>query len=267
MTIGHDSALVDRLAADLGRAWEDGHPIDPLNGLAEPADPDLAYAVQARWTGQRVAGGDRVVGHKIGLTSLAMQEQMGVDEPDYGSVLTSRVFEARRGVAEMPVSTFIQPRVEGELAFLLGRGLVGPHVTAQQVLAATDAVAAAVEVVDSRIKDWKISLFDTIADNASYGGLAHGRWDPRLRTMNLRTVGMIVRLNGRAVVEATGSAALGGPARAVAWLANKLTSHGVALEPGQLVLSGSLGRAFPVAKGDCLQIECTGQPMLTTHFV
>jgi 2-keto-4-pentenoate hydratase len=265
--IGSASTVVDRVATELNRAWEDGRPIDPVTGVADSTDPDLAYEVQARWTGHRVAGGDRVVGHKIGLTSRAMQQQMGVDEPDYGSVLTSRVFGSRRGVAEMPVSTFIQPRVEGELAFLLGRRLVGPHVTPQQVLAATDAVAVAVEVVDSRIKDWKISLFDTIADNASYGGLVHGRWDALLRRANLRTLGMIVRLNGRVVVEATGSAALGNPARAVAWLANKLTSHGVALEPGELVLSGSLGRAFPVTAGDCLQLECTGQPMLTTHFV
>lgn len=265
--IGSYTTVVDRLAAELGRAWEEGRPIEPVAGVADSADPDLAYEVQARWTGHRVAGGDRVVGHKIGLTSSAMQQQMGVDEPDYGCVLASRVFGTRRGVAEMPASTFIQPRVEGELAFLLGRRLVGPHVTPQQVLAATDAVATAVEVVDSRIKDWKISLFDTIADNASYGGLAHGRWDAGLRTADLRTVGMILRLNGRVVVEATGSAALGHPARAVAWLANKLTCHGVALEPGELVLSGSLGRAFPVAAGDCLQIECTGQPMLTTHFV
>lgn len=265
--IGSYTTVVDRLSAELGRAWEEGRPIEPVAGVPDSPDPDLAYEVQARWTGQRVTGGDRIVGHKIGLTSSAMQQQMGVDEPDYGCVLASRVFGTRGGVTEMPVSTFIQPRVEGELAFLLGRRLEGPHVTPQQVLAATDAVAAAVEVVDSRIKDWKISLFDTIADNASYGGLAHGRWDAGLRTADLRTVGMILRLNGSVVVEATGSAALGHPARAVAWLANKLTGHGVALEPGEIVLSGSLGRAFPVAAGDCLQIECTGQPMLTTHFV
>jgi 2-keto-4-pentenoate hydratase len=150
---------------------------------------------------------------------------------------------------------------------LWGGRLTGVHVTPIQVLAATDAIAVAVEVVDSRIQNWNISLFDTIADNASYGGLVHGRWDARLRTRNLRSIGMVVHHNGRTVVEATGSAALGSPARAVAWLANKLGSHGVALEQGDVVLSGSLGRAFPVSPGDVLQIECEDQPMLSTHFV
>lgn len=266
MTAVSGDAVVDRLAAQLELAWTSGRPVPPLTRPRHGDERDIAYAVQSAWNTIRLGAGDEVVGRKIGLTSRAMQEQMGVAEPDYGAVWASRVVSSSHGVAEMPVDTFIQPRVEGELAFLIGRRLAGPGVTAAHVLAVTEAVAPAVEVVDSRIQDWRIGLFDTIADNASYGGVALGPWAPALRSANLRTLGMVVSLNGRPVVEATGSAALGHPARAVAWLANRLSAHGVALEAGQMVLSGSLGRAFAVAPGDVLQIECSTQPMLTTRF-
>jgi 2-keto-4-pentenoate hydratase len=128
-------------------------------------------------------------------------------------------------------------------------------------------VAVAVEVVDSRITDWRIQLTDTVADNASYGALAVGPWSRSLRTADLRTLGMLIHHNGRLAVEGIGAAALGNPARAVAWLANKLTTFGVRLEPGDIVLSGSLGRAIPVHGGDLLILEVHGQPPLSVAFV
>jgi 2-keto-4-pentenoate hydratase len=207
------------------------------------------------------------MGRKIGLTSRAMQEQMGVSEPDYGDLWASRFFPATRGRAEMPAATFVQPRAEGEFAFLIGRPLPPSDVTAQDVLVATEAIAVAVEVIDSRIVDWRIKLVDTIADNSSYGALTLGPWSSRLRTDDLRTLGMLIHHNGRPCVEGIGAAALGHPARAVAWLANKLVSFGVSLEPGDVVLSGSLGRSIPVSGGDSLLVEVNGQPPLSVAFL
>ncbi len=257
---------IEALARRLDEAWENREPIAPLtesDGLAV----DQSYAVQSRWTGMRLERGEGLVGRKIGLTSPAMQEQMGVNEPDYGSLWASRYFPATAGRVEIPADAFLQPRVEGEIAFLIGRPLEGTSVTPQEVLVATEALAIAVEVVDSRIEDWRIKLPDTIADNASYGGFTLGPWSRALRETDLRTLGMLIHQNGQPVVQAIGAAALGSPARAVAWLANKLTSFGVRLEPGDIVLSGALGRATPAQKGDVFVLEAYGQPPLTVTFV
>ncbi|MEW6635623.1 MAG: fumarylacetoacetate hydrolase family protein [Actinomycetota bacterium] len=256
---------IEALARRLDEAWENREPIAPLtesDGLAV----DQSYAVQSRWTGMRLERGERLVGRKIGLTSPAMQEQMGVNEPDYGSLWASRYYPAQTGRTEIPADVFLQPRVEGEIAFLIGKPLEGTNVTPQEVLVATEALAVAVEVVDSRIEDWRIKLPDTIADNASYGGFTLGPWSRSLREADLRTLGMLIHQNGQPVVQGIGAAALGGPARAVAWLANKLTSFGVKLEPGDIVLSGALGRATPAEKGDVFVLEAYGQPPLTVIF-
>lgn len=258
---------IEALAERLDHAWETATTIPPLTESVGPLSPAEAYAIQTRWSELRARRGERTVGRKIGLTSRAMQEQMGVFEPDYGNLWASRYFPAVRGRAEVPAQLFIQPRLEGELAFLIGKPLAGPGVTLQAVLAATEAVALAVEIVDSRIEDWRIKLADTIADNASYGGFVVGSWDPSLREADLRTIGMLVHHNGRPAVEGIGAAALGHPARAVAWLANKLGEFGVRLEPGDIVLSGSLARAIPAQAGDLFVVEMFGQPPLTVRFV
>jgi len=260
-------ASAEALARRLEDAWERRIPIAPLSETEGLATAEEAYAIQRRWTELRLATGERLIGRKIGLTSRAMQEQMGVGEPDYGDLWGSRFFPASLGRAEMPAGLFLQPRAEGEFAFLIGRPLPDGRVTAQDVLVATQALAVAVEVIDSRIVDWRIKLVDTIADNSSYGALALGAWSTRLRTVDLRTLGMIIHHNGRVAVEGIGAAALGHPARAVAWLANKLTSFGVRLEPGDIVLSGSLGRSIPVRGGDVLIVEVHGQPPLSLAFV
>jgi 2-keto-4-pentenoate hydratase len=257
---------IEAVARRLDAAWEQRQPIAPLSE-SMVLTADQAYAVQTRWTELRQARGERVVGRKIGLTSRAIQQQLGVNEPDYGSLWESRYFPAADGHVDVPADLFVQARVEGELAFLIGRSLREPGVTLQDVLAATDAVAAAIEIVDSRIADWRIKLADTVADNASYGGFTLGPWSRAMRNVDLRTVGMLLHHNGEPAVQGIGAAALGHPARAVAWLANKLISFGVSLEPGDIVLSGSLGPAIPIRAGDVFTLEMHGQPPLSMRFV
>lgn len=260
-------ADIDALAHRLDRAWESGTTIVPLSESEGLTSPEIAYAIQSRWSELRAERGDPIIGRKIGLTSRPMQEQMQVDEPDYGSVWASRYYPARAGHAEMPAGAYIQPRAEAELAFLFGRPLGGVDVTPIEVLAATDAIAVSVEIIDSRINDWKIKLVDTIADNASYGGMTVGPWQRPLRFADLSTFGMLVQHNGAPTVEALGAAALGHPARSVAWLVNKLGSLGVSLAPGDIVLSGSLGRSLPVRAGDVFRVESYGQPSLAVSLI
>lgn len=259
------SVNAETLARRLDEAWEGRIPVGPLTET-DGLKVEDAYEVQSRWTELRLGRGERILGRKIGLTSRAMQEQMGVAEPDYGSLWASRYFPARAGRTEVPADSFLQPRMEGEIAFLIGRPLSGEHVTPQEVLAATEALAPAFEVVDSRIADWRIKLADTIADNASYGGFVLGPWSRSLRNDDLRTLGMLVHKNGEIVAQAVGAAALGGPARAVAWLARKLTSFGVSLNAGDVVLSGALGGASNAGRGDTFVLETHGQPPLTVTF-
>lgn len=257
---------VETIARRLFDAAERRKPIQPLTETEQLDSQEEAYAIQRRLTGLRLERGDTVIGHKIGLTSRAMQEQLSVTESDYGSLWSSRYFPALRRRAEMPADRFLQPRLEGELAFLIGEPLHGGHITAQEVMVATEAIAVAVEVIDSRIEDWRIALPDTIADNASYGALTLGPWSRRLRDADLRTLGMVIHHNRVAVLEGLGAAALGHPARCVAWLANKLASFGVSLETGDIVLSGALGRSIPAQRGDVFVVETYGQPPLTTVF-
>jgi 2-keto-4-pentenoate hydratase len=259
---GEDGAL-EAVARRLDEAWERREPIDPLTETDGLGPPERSYAIQSRWSELRR---ERVIGHKIGLTSRAMQEQIGVDEPDYGRLWASRYFPTRRHRVEIPADVFLQPRVEGELAFLIGAPLVGPGVTPQEVLVATEALAVSVEVIDSRIRDWRIKLADTIADNASYGAFTLGPWSRSLRSADLRTIGMLVHHNGEPAVEGVGAAALGHPARSVAWLANTLSELGVTMEPGDVVLSGSLGRSIPAQRGDVFVLETHGQPPLSVAF-
>ncbi|HUG14800.1 MAG TPA: fumarylacetoacetate hydrolase family protein [Thermomicrobiales bacterium] len=250
----------------LDAAWETRVPITPLSEAVGLSDVSEAYAIQAAWTELRRSRGERVLGRKIGLTSRAMQEAAGVFEPDFGALWSSRFVHAALGVATMPHDAFIQPRLEGEIAYLLGSPLRGPDVSVADVQAATDAVAASFEVVDSRIIRREFKLVDTVSDNASYGAFTLGPWDASLAGADLRALGMLISQNGELVVEGVGAASLGNPATAVAWLANKLDEFGVGLDRGDIILSGSLGRAVPIAKGDTFVLELHGQPPLTMSF-
>jgi 2-keto-4-pentenoate hydratase len=260
-------ADIENLAKRLDEAWENRTSIAPLTESDGLAVED-SYAVQSRWTELRMERGEKISGRKIGLTSKAMQNMMNVNEPDYGSLWASRYFAAdSSGKAEVPADTFIAPRVEGEIALLMAEPLSGENVSASDVFAATEALAVSVEIVDSRITDWKIKLADTIADNASYGGYTLGPWNEELKKEDLRTLGMIVSKNSESLIEAVGAAALGNPANGVAWLARKLHSFGVSLDPGDVVLSGPLGGAVDAKKGDTFTVEVHGQPPLGVEFV
>jgi 2-keto-4-pentenoate hydratase len=256
----------DELAQRLEDARAQRRTIAPLSESEHLESEADAYAIQTRATALRCAAGDRVIGRKIGLTSLAMQAQLGVTEPDYGSLLASRFYASHRGRASLPTEEFLQPRIEGEFAYLLGLPLRGPFVTPQEVLAATEAVSVSFEIIDSRITDWRIRLADTVADNASYGALTLGPWSRALRDADLRTVGMLIDHNGARAVESVGAAVLGNPPRAVAWLANKLHTFGLCLEAGDIVLSGSLGPSIPAGRGDVFTVEVHGQPPLSVVF-
>lgn len=253
------------LAEQLHVAWETRVPVAPLSD-AGLRTVEQAYAVQEAWAARRIAAGETVVGRKIGLTSPGMQRQMGVDEPDFGQLWGSRRFDAPGGVATIPCAPFVQPRAEGELAFRLGAPLAGPGITASDVLRAAEAAAPAIEIVDSRIADWRIRLVDTVADNASYGGFACGPWSERLLDADLVRTRLTLARNGRVEVDEPGSAVLGSPLEAVAWLANTLGALGAGIAAGDVVLSGAYGPAVPVVPGDEIVVAVPGTQPLTARM-
>jgi 2-keto-4-pentenoate hydratase len=254
------------IAERLDTAWRTHTPIPPITESEGITDVATAYAIQAHWTAMRLARGERIAGRKIGLTSKAVQQQLGVSEPDYGTLWHSSFYEACNGKVTIPAGDFLQPRIEGEVAFLIGKPLREPNITPEQILAATDACALGVEIVASRIAGWKIKLVDTIADNASYGGFVLGPWDKKMRHTDLSALAMTIRHNGVTAAEGLGSAVLGNPAISTAWLANKLLEFGVSLEPGDVVISGAFMKMLPLTAGDTFGFSLTGQPDLTVTF-
>ncbi|MEU3271583.1 2-keto-4-pentenoate hydratase [Saccharomonospora sp. NPDC006951] len=242
-----DTHAVRDIAAQLGRAYETGKPIAPIIEDHPGATVTDAYRVQQEqvreWTGR----GEVVKGHKVGLSSAAMQEQMGVDQPDYGHLLSGMFHLEQQPI---PAGRFLQPRIEPEIAFVLGRRLSGPGVTAADAVRAVDFVLPALEIVDSRIQDWKISIVDTIADNASSGGVVLGSKPTALSAADLRTIGCTLHRDGSVVATGAGGAVLGSPLNALVWLANTVGPLGIDLEPGHVVLPGSMTRAFPVSHGE-----------------
>jgi 2-keto-4-pentenoate hydratase len=257
---------VAEFAEALDRAMQTQAPIPPISESDGLADVETAYAIQARWTEMRTSRGEQIAGRKIGLTSKAIQEQLGVSEPDYGTLWRTTFYEVTAGQVDIPAATFLQPRIEGEIAFLIGKPLDEPGITPERVLAATDACALGIEIVASRIADWKIKLVDTIADNASYGGFTLGPWDKKMKEADLGALAMTIRHNGVHAAEGLGSAALGHPAASTAWLANKLLEFGVALQPGDIVISGGITKMLPLKQGDEFVFSLSGQPSLTVNF-
>jgi 2-keto-4-pentenoate hydratase len=210
-----------------------------------------AYRIQLLNVKRRLADGRKIVGKKIGLTSPAMQTMFGVGEPDYGHLLDDMLIHQGEG---LKVEQLIQPRVEGEIAFILDRDLKGPGVTPTEVLRATAGVVAALEIIDSRIKDWKIKIQDTVADNASSAAFVVGSKMVSVTGLDLRHVGFVLTKNGRLSSLGAGAAVLGSPAQAVAWLANKMGEFGVALNAGEIVLSGAACAAVPISAGDSVHL-------------
>lgn len=219
---------------------------DPTLGMAD------GYAIQQELVRLLLADGDRVIGYKVGLTSVPMQKMIGVDSPDYGPVLASTVYADG---ATIPLSAFIAPKVEAEIVFTLGSRLAGPGVTVDQARAAIASASAGMEIVDSRIADWRIKLADTVADLASNGAMATADRPVPIVDFDPRLTGMVMTRNGELVDTAAGAAALGDPVAVVAWLANTLGEHGVALEAGHLVMTGALHAAVALSPGDVFTAE------------
>jgi 2-keto-4-pentenoate hydratase len=262
-----NKSVIEELGASLELAWTNKTPLAPLSESTALSTVDDAYRVQEAWTTLRLTAGDELVGRKIGLTSEAVQRQLGVSEPDFGNLWKSRYFDANTGEVSVPAELFLQPRVEGELAFRMGKLLRGPGLGLEDVLGATEAVAYAIEIVDSRIADWKIKLVDTVADNASFGGFCHGTWQRDLFSLDLSTLTMTLQKNGETAVQGVGVACLKNPALAVAWLANTLSRFDVTLNPGDIVMSGAWMPMAPAKQGDVFRLGGAGGVPFTLRFV
>ncbi len=240
------------LAEMLLTAEKNRKPILPLTESDPGITVDEAYRIQLQVIEMKKSSGQVVVGKKIGITSRAMQTMLGVNEPDYGQILDGMVVMEGE---QIRAADLIQPRIEGELAFILREDLKGPGVTLADVIRCSEGVIPALEIIDSRIADWKIKLPDTVADNASSARIVLGGKITPILGLDLRTVGMVLEKNGEVVATAAGAAVLGNPAQAVAWLANKLAVYGIMLRKGEVILSGSLTAAVPVNAGDFIRAD------------
>jgi len=236
--------------------------------------PDIsiedAYAIQKVWVDKKIEEGRKVIGHKIGLTSRAMQMSSQINEPDYGTLLDDMLFQDG---AEISTDRFIVPRIEVELAFILDKPLSGPNCTLFDVYNATSYVVPALELIDARSQSIDPDsgrprkVFDTISDNAANAGIILGGRPIKVDELDLRWVSAIMSRNG--VIEETGVAAgvLNHPANGVAWLANKLHPHGISLEPGQIILGGSFTRPVAAKKGDTFSVDYGPLGNVSCHFV
>lgn len=250
-----DTSLITRLGDELYDALVTRRTLAPLTQRHPEITIEDAYQIQQQMIARRLAAGERVVGKKIGVTSKVVMDMLDVRQPDFGWLLDGMVYNEGQSI---PTDSLIQPRAEGEIAFLLKKDLTGPGVTASDVLAATEGVMACFEIVDSRIQDWKIRIQDTVADNASCGVLVLGDRMVDPRKVDLATCGMVLEKNGEVVGTGSGAAALGHPCNAMAWLANTLGRLGISLKAGDIVLSGSLAALIPVKAGDNLRVTIGG---------
>lgn len=250
-------------ALRLVRAAQTRTPCDPIRDLLPDGTIDDAYRVAQRAV-ELSRSGIRRVGRKIGLTSPAVQQQMGVDTPDFGVLLADMAYGDSDPI---PMERLLQPRVEAEVAFVLGRDLPDRPVVTTDVLRATEFVVAAIEVVDSRIRDWDISIVDTVADNASSGLFVVGGSPRRLTDVeDLRSVAMELTCDGDVLSSGTGAACLGHPVNAVVWLANAVAERGAPLAAGEVILSGSLGALVPVEPGRTYEATFTGLGSVRARF-
>lgn len=250
-----DENQINRLGDELYEALLGGTTIPNLRDRTPGMTIVDAYQVQARMIARRLAAGETVIGKKIGVTSKAVQQAIGVFEPDFG-ILTSAMEYADGAV--IPAGVLIQPKAEGEIAFVLKRDLIGPGITAADVLSATDHVRACFEIVDSRISNWDIRIQDTVADNASCGVYVLGQDKVDPRDVDLALAGMVAERNGEIVVTGAGAAVQGSPANAVAWLANTLGRLGTPLLAGETILSGALAPMYLFEPGDTLTMRIGG---------
>ncbi|MGI9862766.1 fumarylacetoacetate hydrolase family protein [Moorella naiadis] len=252
------------IAAELLAAEASCRPIEPLTTTYPDLTVEDAYRIQLAGIELKKARGSKVIGKKIGLTSKAMQQLLGVNEPDYGHLLDNMLLLEGEPCRR---EELLLPRVEGELAFILKDTLKGPGVTIADVFRATEGIMQAFEIVDSRIRDWKIKLPDTIADNASSARLVLGSRMVPIKDLDLRLIGMVLEKNGEVASTGAGAAVWGHPAAAVAWLANKLATFDIALEAGEIILSGAVTAAENAGAGDVFTVSFYGLGSLNLKFV
>lgn len=258
-----DGSQVAELADGLHRAAVDGVPIEPITSRYDGLTVEDSYAIQTYNIERRVQTGASVRGRKVGLTARTMQELLGVNEPDFGVLLDDMFVEDGD---EIDFGSMLQPRVEAEMAFILGRDLAGPGVTISETFAAIAGVFPSIEIVDSRIADWRIQLVDTVADNASSGKLVVGGSMTPVTELDLRLTGMALTRNGELADTGAGASALGNPVRCVTWLANKLGAFGRTLREGDIVLPGAVHRMVPVRPGDVFRAEFAHLGAVTARF-
>lgn len=259
-----DAALITEIARRFLTAEERRSPLAPISSMYPNLTEDDAYRIQRTLVRTKAQRGDKVIGRKVGATSEAIQQMLGIREPVYGHLLEShRVGDGEK----LALSELIHPRIECEIAFLLNQGIAGPGITPSDVLAVTKVVMASLEINDPRTKDWKVGRWEVIADNALAARFVLGHQQVSPEGLDLRNVGVVLRKNGGQIAKSTGAAVLGDPANAVAWLANKVAEHDQALEAGDLVLPGSLTPIYEVDIGDNIEAIFEGIGTVSVEFV
>lgn len=261
-----DNAKIEHYGEELYQALKNFTPIDPILAREPDITIDDAYGIQLAMIQRRMdRDGESVVGKKVGATSKAVQAMLGVAQSDFGQLMDTMAYNDG---AEIPVAkTLMQPKMEGEIAFILKRELMGPGVTIADVLRATEFVMPCFEICDSRIKNWQIKIQDTVADNASAGLFLLGDRAVAPDKVDLKTCGMLLEKNGEIVATGAGAASLGHPANAVAWLANTLGAKGMPLKAGEVILSGSLATMVPAGPGDHMRVTIGGIGSASVRFV
>ena len=255
--------VAEKAASLLWSAQQTMQPCAPVRELLGGAGADYAYRIQELNTNRRLAEGARLVGRKIGLTSLAVQKQLGVDQPDYGMLFA----DMARGDGEtVSMAQLIQPKVEGEVAFVLGRDLDFATPTIADLLQAVDFAVASIEIVDSRVRNWDIRLVDTIADNASAAMYVMGTQPKLLRDIDLVHCGMLMERGGDQVSVGAGEACMGNPLVAALWLARTMARVGRPLKAGDTILSGALGPMVPAKSGDAFEVRISGLGSVRVSF-
>ena len=259
-----DKTQIEHFGDELYNALITRTPVAPLTDREPGITLDDAYRIQLRMIQRRLDAGETIIGKKIGVTSKVVMDMLKVNQPDFGQMTSGMVFNEGEAIR---VDSMIAPRAEAEVAFILKHDLEGPGVTAADVLRATECVLPCFEIVDSRIKDWKIKIQDTVADNASCGVLTLGGVRRSPRDLDLALAGMVLEKNGELISTSTGAAVQGSPVNAVAWLANTLGRLGIPLKAGEVILSGSQSPLVPVKAGDSLVCSVGGLGSTSVRFI
>jgi 2-oxopent-4-enoate/cis-2-oxohex-4-enoate hydratase len=243
---------IEQYGDELYEAWLSRSTVPPLLEREPEITIADAYKIQLRFVERRVQAGEKIIGKKIGVTSKPVQDFLGVYQPDFGQLTSGMVYQEGEVIA---LGKLIQPKAEAELAFVLKKDLIGPGITAMDVIRATDYVAPCFEIVDSRITAWKIKIQDTVADNASCGVFVIGKTRGDPRKLDITLAGMVLEMNGEVHSTGVGAAVQGSPVNAVVWLANTLGALGIPFRAGEVILSGSQSPLVPVLDGD--ELVCT----------